>query len=137
MAISVSRLNVLNTQVLLNYRYLFTTITSRSTSYFLFSFWLFFFFFGESLLLLTFNFSALSDVISSSSFFTIKQHTVFYLNSISVSLLSSISNYIVFLTTASVVYLINLNYSYSYRYFSQVGFSNSMPYIVIIMSTLL
>jgi hypothetical protein len=102
------------------YRFNFTTVTSRSTSYFLFTFWVFFFFFGEVLLLLTFNFSAPVDTISSSSFFTIKQHTAFYLNSLSNTLLYHINIYIYFLTSSAILYLINLNYSYSYNYFKQL-----------------
>lgn len=52
----------------LKYRFHFTTVTSRSTSYFLFSFWLFFFFYGETLLLVVFNYSTPIDTITSSSF---------------------------------------------------------------------
>lgn len=119
------------------YRFNFTTITSRSTSYFLFTFWVFFFFFGEILLLLTFNFSTPVDTISSSSFFTIKQHTAFYLNSISNTLLYHINIYIYFLTASAIVYLINLNYSYSYNYFRQLFWSNTFAYLFVLLSVLL
>jgi len=101
------------------YRFQFTTVTSRSTSYFLFSFWCFFFFFGEILLLVVFNFSTPVDTVTSSSFFTIKQHTVFYLDTTSTKLLSNINNYIYLLTTSAFMYLVNLNYSYNYNYFKQ------------------
>ena len=101
------------------YRFQFTAVTSRTTSYFLFTFWCFFFFFGEILLLITFNFSTPLDTIASSSFFTIKQHTVFYLNTLSTKLLTHINCYIYFLTSSAFMYLVNLNYAYSYNYFKQ------------------
>jgi hypothetical protein len=101
----------------ISYRYLFTSVTSRSTSYFLLTFWLFFFFFGESLLLIVFNFSTTIDTITSSSFFTIKQHVIFFLNSTSYKLTYHINFYIFFLTSTALMYLINLSYSYNYNYF--------------------
>ena len=113
------------------YRFQFTTITSRSTSYFLFSFWCFFFFFGEILLLITFNFSTPVDTIASSSFFTIKQHTVFYLDTLSSRLLEHIELYIYFLTSSAFMYLINLNYSYNYNYFRQSYVNSIIGFIVL------
>ena len=103
----------------LAYKLHFTTITSRSTSYFLLLFWSFFFFFGETLLLITFNYSTVVDTITSSSFFTIKQHPFTYMSTFSTTLMYHITFYIVFLTTSSILYLINLNYSYNYNYFRQ------------------
>jgi len=78
------------------YRLSFTAITSRSTSYFLLLFWVFFFFFGESLLLVTFNYTTISDTILSSSFFTVKQHTIFFINSLSSNLGFNITCFIFF-----------------------------------------
>ena len=103
----------------LKYKFHFTSITSRSTSYFLFSFWLFFFFYGETLLLIVFNYSTPVDTITSSSFFTIKQHVIFFLTTMSSQLTSHINFYIYFLTSCSFCYLINLNYTYNYNYFRQ------------------
>ena len=100
----------------LKYRFHFTTITSRTTSYFLFTFWLFFFFYGETLLLVMFNYSTPIDTISSSSFFTIKQHIIFFLTTTSAQLTTHINFYIYFLTSCSFMYLINLSYSYNYNY---------------------
>ena len=114
------------------YRFQFTTITSRSTSYFLFSFWCFFFFFGEILLLITFNFSTPIDTIASSSFFTIKQHTVFYLDTMSSKLLNHINSYIYFLTSSAFMYLINLNYSYNYNYFKQSYINSTLAFIILV-----
>ena len=116
------------------YRFQFTTITSRSTSYFLFSFWCFFFFFGEILLMITFNFSTPVDTIASSSFFTIKQHTIFYLDSLSTKLLGHINSYIYFLTTSAFMYLINLNYSYNYNYFRQSYINSLIAFAVLLLS---
>jgi len=99
-------------------RYQFTSITSRSTTYFLFGFWLFFFFYGETLLLVLFNYSTLTDTIPSSSFFLIKQHVVFLLITSSTKLLSCINFYIFFLTSTAFVYILNLRYAYNYNYFS-------------------
>jgi len=99
------------------YRFHFTIITSRTTSYLLFTFWVFFFFFGESLLLLTFNFTTPVDAINSFSFFNLKQHVVFMTSSLSASLLGSINFYIYFLTASAFLYLVNLNYTTSYTYY--------------------
>jgi hypothetical protein len=102
---------------LFNYSYHFTVVTSRSTSYFLFSFWIFFFFFGEFLLLLVFNFTTPIDTITSDSFFLIKQHIIFLTETMSSKLGSSLSFYIYFLTSCSVLYLINLSYASNYNFY--------------------
>lgn len=115
------------------YRLLFTAITSRSTSYFLLLFWVFFFFFGESLLLLTFNYSTVSDALLSSSFFTVKQHTVFFLNSLSSYLEFSIQCFIFFLTSAAFGYLINCSYTSSYHYFRNSSVCSMAPYAVLLL----
>jgi hypothetical protein len=99
------------------YKYHFTAITSRSTSYLLFIFWIFFFFFGEFLLLLVFNYVSLFDSITSHSFFLIKQHIIFLTDSLSLKLSNSINFYIYFLTTSSILYLINLNFILNYNFF--------------------
>jgi hypothetical protein len=111
-------------------RYHYTSITSRLTSYFLFSFWLFFFFYGESLLLIIFNYSTLVDTVSSTSFFTIKQHVIFFLITTPAQLTSYINFYIYFLTSCSFLFLLNFNYSYNYNYFRH-GFYNSVLIILI------
>ena len=121
----------------LKYRFHFTTITSRSTSYFLFSFWLFFFFYGETLLLVIFNYSTPIDTITSSSFFTIKQHIIFFLITTSTQLTSHINFYIYFLTTCSFFYLINLNYSYNYNYFKQSTLNSTIVFTVILLTYLI
>jgi len=94
---------------LLGHRFQFTTVTSRLTSYVLVLFWLFFFFYGETLLLVVFNYSTPIDTISSSSFFTIKQHVVFFITTTPTKLLSYVNFYIFFLTSCAFVYLTNLN----------------------------
>ena len=101
------------------HRFHFTTVTSRSTSYMLIAFWTFFFFFGETLLLVTFNYSTAVDTITSSSFFIIKQHPFTYMSTFSTTLMYHITFYIVFLTVSAILYLTNLNYSYNYNYFKQ------------------
>ena len=59
------------------YRFQHTALTSRPTIYLLLSFWCFFFFFGESLLLFTFNYNTLIDLIPSSFFTFIKSHVIY------------------------------------------------------------
>ena len=99
------------------YRFHFTIVTSRTTSYLLFAFWVFFFFFGESLLLLAFNFTTPVDTISSSSFFGLKQHVIFMTSGLSSFLFGSINFYIYFLTISAFLYLINLSCLTSYTYY--------------------
>ena len=100
---------------LLKYRFHFTTITSRFTSYVLFSFWIFFFFYGETLLLVVLNYSTPVDTITSSSFFTIKQHIIFFLTTTSAKLSNHINFYIFYLTSCSFMFLINFNFYYNYN----------------------
>jgi hypothetical protein len=111
----------------LSYKFHFTTVTSRTTSYMLVTFWTFFFFFGESLLLLVFNYSSTVDTVTSSSFFTIKQHPFNYLSTFSTTLMYHITFFIVYLTSSAILYLINLNYSYNYNYFRQSFFIVWVP----------
>jgi len=120
----------------LKYRFHFTTVTSRSTSYFLFSFWLFFFFYGETLLLVVFNYSTPVDTITSSSFFTIKQHIIFFLTTTSSQLTSHINFYIYFLTSCAFMYLVNLNYSYNYNYFRQSTINSGLILSAVLVSYL-
>ncbi len=115
------------------YFFQFTTITSRSTSYLLFSFWVFFFFFGESLLLLTFNFITPIDTITSHSFFLVKQHIIFLTDSLSSNLGSSINFYIYFLTTSAILYLINLNFLLNYNFFRQSALNTVIPTLILII----
>lgn len=105
------------------FRFTYTSVTSRSTSYFLFVFWLFFFFFGESLLLLVFNYATPVDTIVSSSFLTIKQHVVFFINSGSYKLTTHINFYILLMTTLAITYLCNIHYSCNYNYFNYCFFN--------------
>ena len=112
------------------YRFHYTAITSRTTSYFLFSFWLFFFFFGESLLLILFNYMTPVDSIMSHSFFIIKQHVIFLTDSISTKLTNTINFYIYFLTTCSVLYLINLNFLLNYNFFRKASVVSTLPMFI-------
>lgn len=119
------------------YRVSFTAITSRSTSYLLLWFWIFFFFFGESLLLILFNYTTITDSILSSSFFNIKQHTTYFINSLSTKLEFHISCFIFFLTTAAISYLSSVNYATNYTYFNNSFALNVLPYTVLIFTILL
>jgi len=106
------------------FKFQFTCVTSRLTTYFLFSFWCFFFFFGELLLLVIFNYVSTIDAISGNSFTVIKQHMIFYILTIPVKLSTHINTYIYFLTSCSFFYMINFTYSYSYRYISLSSVNN-------------
>jgi hypothetical protein len=99
------------------HKYQFTALTSRLTSYMLLSFWIFFFFFGESLLLILFNYMTPIDTIESSNFLLIKQHVIFFIQTSSTKLLKYINFFIFFLTLNAFFYMMNLVYSYTYRYF--------------------
>jgi hypothetical protein len=104
-----------NIQSLLKYRFHFTSVTSRFTSYVLFTFWIFFFFYGETLLLVVLNYSTPIDTISSSSFFTIKQHIIFFLTTTSAKLSGHINFYIFYLTSCAFMFLTNFNFYYNYN----------------------
>jgi hypothetical protein len=130
---SFNSVNLVNS---LMFRYHFTVITSRATSYVLFTFWVFFFFYGETLLLVMFNFSTTVDTINSSSFFTIKQHIIFYLISTSAKLTNCINFYIFFLTSCSFMYLVNMNYSYNYNYFRQSSVNSILIPSIFLIYTL-
>lgn len=101
----------------MKHRFQFTSITSRTTIYLLFSFWCFFFFFGEFLLLLTFNFNTLIDVIPSNFFMSTKSHVIFLLNNSNSSLNETILLYILFFTGSSLYFLLNLRLSFNYNIF--------------------
>jgi hypothetical protein len=102
------------------YRFQFTIVTCRTTIYLLFSFWLFFFFFGESLLMLLFNFSTLTDSINADYFMIFKNHTVFFLNNSSFNLSNTIMFYIIFFTSCSFIFLLNLRYTFNYFYINSL-----------------
>jgi hypothetical protein len=99
------------------FRFQFTLFTSRSTIYLLFSFWCFFFFFGESLLLLTFNFNTLSDLVPSSFFLFFKTHVIFFMENGNSLIGQIIMFYILFFTSASFIFLLNLNFNSNQTYF--------------------
>lgn len=101
-------------------RFQLTAVTSRSTVYVLFSFWVFFFFFGDSLLLFLLNYNSLSEVLFSACFTTSKEHTIFMLTTSSNWLSQTIFFYICTLTLVAFIFLINLRYTFSYNYFKNM-----------------
>jgi len=109
----------------------FTAVTSRLTSYFLFSFWLFFFFFGESLLMVILNYVTLTDAVVSSSFVSVKQHSIFFLTTVPVKLVSYLNFYIYFLTSCALLFLLNFNYLYNYNYFKHSTFTTLAALVII------
>jgi hypothetical protein len=131
--LNFQELKINNTKLLnfyLLHRFQFTLFTCRTTIYILFSFWLFFFFFGESLLLILFNFTTLTDSISSHSFFIFKSHILFFLNTSSVYLSNTIMFYIIFFTTCSFIFLLNLRYTFNYFYLKNLWFFDFIFFFV-------
>lgn len=98
------------------HRFQFTIITSRTTTYVLFTFWCFFFFFGEFLLLIMFNFNTLSDLIPSHFFISTKSHAIFWLDNGSTRLNETIMFYIVFLSLCAFNLLFRLDLNFFYEY---------------------
>ena len=105
---------------LLNYnlffKFQFTIVTSKTTIYLLFVFWMFFYFFGEFLLLLLFNFNTITDSITSNYFFIFKNHNLFFLVETSNYLSNTLMYYICFFTICSFIFLLNLRYNFNYYY---------------------
>ena len=121
--------NVLNIN---QFSYLqYTIVTSRLTTYLLFVFWLFFFFFGEILLLVVFNYVTLIDSITSTSFFIIKQHLVFYTFTISQYLLTQINFYILLLTVSAIFYLTNFIFQANYFVFYTNYFITTTTFLLV------
>ena len=119
------------------YQFTYTTITSRTTSYFLFLFWIFFFFFGESLFLILFNSVTLTDAIASHTFFSVKQHVVFLTCSLSNHATTTLTLYIYFFTILAFGYLINLNFRVNYFLCQKTLTAYAIPLFFILGSLLL
>jgi hypothetical protein len=128
--------NKYNNSSLLNfytfYRFQYTIVTCRTTIYLLFGFWLFFFFFGESLLMILFNFSTITDSVSSDYFFIFKNHNIFALNYFSTNLSNTIMFYIVFFTSSSFIFLLNMRYNFNYFYLNTIFFFDFLFLIFIL-----
>lgn len=92
-------------------RFQFSLFTSRPTVYVLFGFWLFFFFSGEFLLLVTFNYQTLVDLIPSTFFLLFKQHVPFLLENTNQVLNEVIFFYITFFSLSALLFLINLRHT--------------------------
>jgi hypothetical protein len=98
------------------YRFQHTALTSRLTVYILVLFWCFFFFFGESLLLMTFNYNTLADLIPSGVFVFVKSHAIFMTDSGNAFLGDAIFFFILFFSTSAASFLFNLKYTHTYSY---------------------
>ena len=105
-----------NKEILLS-RFQFTVITARPTVYILLIFWCFFFFFGEFLLLITFNYNTLTELVPSSFFTTTKAHVIFLTDNSNMYLGDTIFFFIVFFTTSALIFLLNLRYTFNYNYY--------------------
>ena len=120
-----------NKAVLLS-RFQFTVITARPTVYILILFWCFFFFFGEFLLLITFNYNTLTELIPSSFFTTTKSHVIFLLDNSNTYLGDTIFFFIIFFTTSALLFLLNLRYTFGYSYFRSVSLFDGLLVLVTI-----
>lgn len=108
------------------HRFQFTAVTCRPTVYVLFGFWLFFFFSGESLLLLLLDFSSTTETVIGPSFFSCKSHSAFRpLTGVQI-LAELIMFYITFFTLAGFLFLVNLRYSFNYKYLNNLWISDLM-----------
>jgi len=114
------------------YRFQHTALTSRTTVYVLAAFWCFFFFFGESLLLVTFNYNTLTDLIPSGFFMFTKSHVIFNTFSSSAFIGDTVFFFIMFFTSAAVGFLLNLRYSFSYSYTRQTATVDLVTTLVVL-----
>lgn len=114
------------------YRYQFTIVTCRTTIYILFAFWSFFFFFGESLLLILFNFSTISDAILNNYFFTFNFYNIFSLTLFSTYLTNLIMFLIIFFTSCSFIFLLNMRYTFNYNYLNYNYFNDYFFFLIIL-----
>ena len=112
---SINQQNYLTT-----YAFQFTIATCRTTTYILVTFWCFFIFFGETFFSIIFNFSTLTDSINSDFFFLFKTHTVFFMNSSSQFLGDYLFSFILFFSTCSFLFLLNLKFTLNYRYLTHL-----------------
>ena len=103
-------------------RFQYTALTSRTTSYVLFTFWCFFFFFGEFLLHILFNYNTLTDSIPSSFFVYIKTHVAFMLDNNSALIGDTIFFFICLFTASALGFLVNLKYTFFYSFSRSVVF---------------
>ena len=123
--------NIKSLAFIYRYRFNFTVITARPTIYLLVSFWCFFFFFGEFLLLLTFNYNTTIDLIPSHFFTIIKSHVIFLTSNSNAYLGDTIFFYIIFFTTCSFTFLLNLRYTFNYTYFRTIALWDTLFLLVL------
>jgi hypothetical protein len=72
--------------------------------------------------MLLFNFSTITDAVSANYFFIFKNHNVFSLNYFSTNLSNTIMFYIIFFTSSSFIFLLNMRYNFNYFYLNAVFF---------------
>jgi hypothetical protein len=72
---------------------------------------------GEFLILITFNYNTVTDLISSNFFMSTKNHVIFFLKNTNTELGDTIFLYILFFTTCALLFLLNLRYSFNYEFF--------------------
>lgn len=109
--------NLLNASFfkIFNFNYQFTIITSRTTACVLLLFWSFVFFFGEFFFSLVFNFSTLTDLITSNFFLSLKKNSIFNLNTANQFLLDTINFYIYFFAISALLFLITIKLNFNYK----------------------
>lgn len=66
---------------------------------------------------MVFNYNTLTDLIPSNFFMSTKSHVIFFLKNSNSDLGDTIFLYIVFFTTCSLLFLLNLRYSFNYEFF--------------------
>lgn len=90
-----------------------------------------FLFFGESLILITFSYSTLIDLIPSSSFTTIRSHMFFNTHSGNAMLSEAIAFFILFFMIAATTFLVNLRYPLLYSYFRATALTDFLALIIV------
>ena len=114
------------------YRFQHTALTSRPTVYILLAFWCFFFFFGESLLLITFNYNTLTDLIPSGFFTFVKAHVIFMTDTNNAYIGDTVLFLILFFSTAAATFLLNLRYAHTYSYLQTTSTLDLIAVVLII-----
>lgn len=111
------------------YKFQFSIITCRTTIYVLFIFWLFFFFWGEFMLLFILNYNSLNPTIPSNYFFILPNHNIFSILT-SFKLHNFIMFYLSFFLLFALLFLVNLRYTFSYKYIQYLWIFDSIFFLI-------
>ena len=114
------------------YMFQHSALTSRLTIYVLTLFWLVFHFSGEMLLLMTYNYNSLTDLIPSDFFLLTKSHFIFATGSTNTHLGDIIFFFITFFTLAALSFLLEFRYTFAYSYSTLPLISETLTVLLLI-----